>query len=210
MEISQELEKYTEENSSEEPQILKQLRRETYQKTTQPHMLSGYLQGRLLSAISYMINPKLIVEIGTFTGYSTLCLAEGLSENGKIISIDKNLETAYLPEKYFSQSPYSSKIEYWKKNALEALNDIQDSIDLIFLDADKENYSNYLDICKPKLRKNGIILADNILWKGKVLQETSDKKTQIIKEFNQKVKNDPDLEVIILPLRDGISVIRKK
>lgn len=210
MELNPLLEKYIEENSQQENSILRQIRRETYLKTTQPHMLSGVLQGRVLSMISKIINPKFILEIGTFTGYSTLCLVEGLSLYGKLLTIDKNLETAYIPKKYFEISEFKNQIDFKIENAVTYIPKINEIIDLVFLDADKENYSNYLDLVKPKLRKGGIILADNILWKGKVIDQRGDKKTEIIKEFNKKVNTDKELEVVILPIRDGLSIIRKK
>ena len=210
MELSLKLEQYIEENSSAEPALLKMLRRETYQKTTQPHMLSGVLQGRILSLLSKIISPDVILEIGTFTGYSTLCLAEGLSKNGKIITLDKNPETAHFPKKYFAQSEFSSKIQFIEQSALEVIPNLNEVIDLAFLDADKENYALYVDLIKPKLRKGGIILADNILWKGKVVADASDKKTEAIRNFNRKIREDNSLEVVILPIRDGISIIRKK
>jgi predicted O-methyltransferase YrrM len=210
MELTPILEKYIEENSEKEPLLLKSLRRETYQKTTQPHMISGILQGRILSMLSRIISPQLILEIGTFTGYATLCLAEGLSRTGRIITIDNNEETAYIPRKYFQESDFSEKIDFREGEALHIIPLIDGDIDMVFLDADKENYFKYLELVKPKLRSGGIILADNILWKGKVTTETGDKKTEIIKKFNKQVKKDDSLEVVILPVRDGISIIRKK
>ncbi|MDR1876303.1 MAG: class I SAM-dependent methyltransferase [Flavobacteriaceae bacterium] len=210
MELTPGLDRYIEQNSEEEPALLRALRRETYQKTTQPHMISGILQGRILSMLSKMISPDLIIEIGTFTGYATLCLAEGLSETGKIITIDKNEETAYLPKKYFQRSEFAQKINFREGNALEVLPFVNEPVDLVFLDADKENYIKYIELVKPKLRQGGIILADNILWKGKVVTEANDRKTEIIREFNRKLKEDRSLEVVILPVRDGISIIRKK
>lgn len=210
MDLTKDLELYIEQNSEDEPEILAQLRRETYQKTTQPHMISGYLQGRILSIISKIINPNLIVEVGTFTGYSTLCLAEGLNKNGKIITIDKNLETSYIPEKYFRQSQFSNLVNYKIGEAIEILPKIEDGIDLVFLDADKESYSDYINILLPKLKKGGIVLADNILWKGKVVGDAKDKKTEAIRKFNRMIKLNNSVEVVILPIRDGISIIRKK
>lgn len=210
MEINPLLEDYIEKNSTEEPTLLKGLRRETYLKTTQPHMLSGLLQGRLLSMISKLISPHLIVEIGTFTGYSTLCLAEGLSESGKIITVDNNRETAYIPKKYFLKSEYSHKINFILDDAINILQEINQEIDMVFLDADKKNYSKYVEIVKPKLRSGGIIIADNILWKGKVVEDFKDKKTESIREFNSFIRSDSSLEVLILPIRDGISIVRKK
>lgn len=210
MELTKDLELYIEQNSEDEPKILANIRRETYQKTTQPHMISGYLQGRFLSFISKIINPDFIVEVGTFTGYATLCLAEGLKEKGKIITIDKNLETSYLSEKYFRQSDFSTQIETKTGDAIEILPDIENGIDLVFLDADKEHYLDYINVLIPKLKKGGVILADNTLWKGKVVGEFKDKKTEAIYKFNQFIKQNNSVEVVILPIRDGISIIRKK
>ena len=210
MELTPLLEDYIEKNSTEEPVLLKELRRETFLKTTQPHMLSGILQGRILSMISKLISPYLIVEIGTFTGYATLCLAEGLSESGKIITIDSNYETAYIPKKYFQKSKFSKKIDFVLNDALQVIPQIEQNIDVVFLDADKKNYVTYVELLKPKLRSGGIIIADNILWKGKVVENFKDKKTEFIKEFNTYVRLDSSLEVVILPIRDGISIIRKK
>jgi caffeoyl-CoA O-methyltransferase len=204
------LEDYIEKNSSEEPSLLKELRRETFLKTTQPHMLSGLLQGRLLNMISKLMAPRLIVEIGTFTGYATLCLAEGLSESGKIITVDSNCETAYIPKKYFQKSEFSRKINFILDDAINVIQEIDQEIDIVFLDADKKNYCKYVEILKPKLRSGGIIIADNILWKGKVVGDFKDKKTESIRDFNSSIRSDSSLEVIILPIRDGISIIRKK
>ena len=210
MELTALLEDYIEKNSSEEPTLLKELRRETFLKTTQPHMLSGLLQGRLLSMISKLISPRLIIEIGTFTGYATLCLAEGLSESGKIITVDNNYETAYIPKKYFQKSEFYKKINFIQDDAINVIQRINQEIDMVFLDADKKNYNKYVEMLKPKLRSGGIIIADNILWKGKVFGNFKDKKTESIREFNSYIRSDSSLEVIILPIRDGISIIRKK
>ncbi len=210
MELSPGLENYIEQNSEEEPLLLKKLRRETYQKTTHPHMLSGVLQGRVLSMLSRVISPQLIVEVGTFTGYATLSLAEGLSKSGKIITMDNNDEMAYFPKKYFQQSEFAGQIDFREGNALHIIPQISEPIDLVFLDADKENYAQYIDLLKPKVRSGGIILADNVLWKGRVINEVRDKKTEIIRDFNKKIKEDQSLEIVILPIRDGISIIRKK
>jgi caffeoyl-CoA O-methyltransferase len=210
MELTPLLEDYIEKNSSEEPTLLKELRRETFLKTTQPHMLSGLLQGRLLSMISKLISPRLIIEIGTFTGYATLCLAEGLSESGKIITVDNNYETAYIPKKYFQKSEFYKKINFIQDDAINVIQRINQEIDMVFLDADKKNYNKYVEMLKPKLRSGGIIIADNILWKGKVVGNFKDKKTESIREFNSYIRSDSSLEVIILPIRDGISIIRKK
>lgn len=205
------MDRYLENHTSAEPEILKRLRKETYQKTTQPHMISGYLQGRLLSIISKMITPKNILEIGTFTGYATLCLVEGLDKVGTIYTLDKNEDLAYLPKKYFAESEYSSQINFILGDAREEIKNIDTIWDLVFIDADKESYQDYLKLIKPKLRSGSIILIDNVLWYGKVLEENpSNKATQQIQLVNKIVTEDPDFENVILPLRDGIHLIRKK
>lgn len=209
--LSQELENYLAQHSTSETDLLKKLEKETFQKTTQPQMLSGGYQGRLLSLISKLIRPNRILEIGTFTGYATLCLAEGLSKEGKIITIDRNEELMYLPRKYFAESEYSQQIEFRIGNALDVLDDLNEKFDLVFIDADKSNYINYYEKVLGKMNPGGVILADNVLWYGKVLQETkaNDKDTKILKEFNELTSKDPRVESIILPVRDGISLIRK-
>lgn len=211
--LSTELEKYLENHSSPVNELLVELRRETYQKTTQPHMLSGDYQGQFLSIISRLIQPKTILEIGTFTGYSALCLAEGMAKNGKLITIDRNEELMYFPKKYFDQSPYADQIDFKIGNALDLLDELKDEIyDLVFIDADKSNYINYYEKVIGQVRKGGVLLVDNVLWYGKVLEEAkpNDKDTQILKEFNDKVAKDDRVEVVILPIRDGISLIRKR
>lgn len=209
--LSQELENYLAQHSTAETDLLKKLEKETFQKTTQPQMLSGGYQGRLLSLISKLIRPKRILEIGTFTGYATLCLAEGLSKEGKIITIDRNEELMYLPKKYFAESEYAQQIEVKIGNALDVLDDLNEKFDLVFIDADKSNYINYYEKVLGKMNPGGVILADNVLWYGKVLQETkaNDKDTKILKEFNELTSKDPRVDSIILPVRDGISLIRK-
>lgn len=211
--LSTELEKYLENHSSPVNELLVELRRETYQKTTQPHMLSGDYQGQFLSIISRLIQPKTILEIGTFTGYSALCLAEGMAKDGKLITIDRNEELMYLPKKYFDESPYADQIDFKIGNALDVLDELKDEIyDLVFIDADKSNYINYYEKVIGQVRKGGVLLVDNVLWYGKVLEEAkpNDKDTQVLKEFNDKVAKDDRVEVVILPIRDGISLIRKR
>lgn len=210
--LSDELEKYISQHTTAEPEILARLSKETFQKTTQPQMLSGGYQGRLLSLISKMIRPKTILEIGTFTGYATLCLAEGLQKEGKIITIDRNEELAYLPKKYFQDSEFPNQIEMKIGNALDILDDLEENFDLVFIDADKSNYINYYNKIIDKMNSRGVILADNVLWYGKVMEETkaNDKDTSILKEFNEMLVSDSRIEVVLLPVRDGISLIRKK
>lgn len=210
-EISPEMDRYLENHASSEPDILKRLRKETFQKTTQPHMISGYLQGRLLAIISKMLQPKNILEIGTFTGYATLCLTEGLAKEGKITTIDVNEELAYLPKKYFQESEFSAQIDFQLKDAKDFLKETDEIFDLVFIDADKENYPEYFHLIKSRVKSGAVILFDNVLWYGKVLEENSKQKsTQKIQELNDLVAKDEDFENLILPLRDGINLIRKK
>ena len=194
---------------SKEPEILKRLRKETYQKTTQPHMISGYLQGRLLSLISKIISPKNILEIGTFTGYAALCLAEGLQKDGKLITLDVNEDLAYLPQKYFAESEFASQIDFKIQDAKEFLKNSDKIFDLIFIDADKENYAEYLKLVKPRMKSGGVLMVDNVLWYGKVLDEKGNKQTEQIKLVNKLIAEDADFENVILPLRDGIHLVRK-
>ncbi len=210
-EISPEMDRYLENHASSEPDILKRLRKETFQKTTQPHMISGFLQGRLLAIISKMLQPKNILEIGTFTGYATLCLTEGLAKEGKITTIDVNEELAYLPKKYFQESEFSAQIDFQLKDAKDFLKETDEFFDLVFIDADKENYPEYFHLIKSRVKSGAVILFDNVLWYGKVLEENSKQKsTQKIQELNDLVAKDEDFENLILPLRDGINLIRKK
>ena len=206
-----EMDRYLENHTSAEPEILKRLRKETFQKTTQPHMISGYLQGRLLAILSKMMNPKNILEIGTFTGYATLCLAEGLSPAGKITTLDINGELAYLPRKYFQESEYSGQIDFQLKDAKVFLKETDEFFDFVFIDADKENYVEYFNLIKPRIKSGAVVLFDNVLWYGKVLEENpKQKSTQIIQELNDLIAKDEDFENLILPLRDGLHLSRKK
>lgn len=206
-----EMDEYLENHGSKEPEHLVRLRKETYQKTLQPHMLSGYQQGRLLSILSKLISPKNILEIGTFTGYATLCLAEGLAENGKIITLDINEELEYLPRKYFAESKYAEQIDFKIENALDFLKNNDLEFDLVFIDADKENYVEYFNLLKPKIKSGAVLLFDNVLWYGKVLEENPDLESTLrIQELNEIVANDADFENVILPLRDGISILRRR
>lgn len=206
-----EMDRYLENNASAEPDILKRLRKETFQKTTQPHMISGYQQGRLLTILSKIIQPKNILEIGTFTGYATLSLVEGLHKDGKITTLDVNEELAYLPKKYFAESTFSSRIDFQLKDAKIFLEETEEVFDLVFIDADKENYVTYFNLIKKKIKSGSVIIFDNVLWYGKVLEEEpKQKSTKSIKELNEMIAEDEDFENLILPLRDGIHLIRKK
>ncbi|MBW8524736.1 O-methyltransferase [Chryseobacterium chendengshani] len=210
-EKNSEMDRYLENHASAEPEILRKLRRETFQKTTQPHMISGYQQGRLLTIISKILQPKNILEIGTFTGYATLCMAEGLSADGKLITLDVNEDLAYLPKKYFSESEYSGQINFKLQDAKDFLKETDEVFDLVFIDADKENYAEYFKLIKPRTKSGSVVIFDNVLWYGKVLEETpKQKSTQVIKELNDLAAKDDDFENLILPLRDGVNLLRRK
>ena len=207
--ISDKLADYLNKNSEKEPEILSRLSKETHQKILQPRMLSGHLQGRFLSFISKIKSPDKILEIGTYTGYSTICLAEGLSKNGKIDTIDKNEELIKIQNKYFEKSGFRNKIIQHTGNALDILKNLNEKYDIIFIDADKENYINYFNQVSNKLSKNGIIISDNVLWSGKVLDSNQmDEETSTLVHFNKIINDDKRFKSIILPIRDGISISR--
>jgi len=203
---------YATELSSSESDLLAELNRETHLKVLSPRMLSGHLQGRVLSMIAHMIQPSYILEIGTYTGYSAICLSEGLSENGKLITIDVNEELSPILNNYLKQSPKANQIELIFGDATKIIQTLPNQIDLVFIDADKENYSNYFDLVIDKIRPGGFILADNVLWSGKVVEDikSNDKSTIEIMAFNNKIQNDIRVENVLLPIRDGIMLIRKK
>ena len=207
--ISEKLAEYLSQNSDKEPEILSKLNKETHQKILQPRMLSGHIQGRFLSLISKIKSPLHILEIGTYTGYGTLCLAEGLATNGKIFTIDRNEELINIQNKYFEESGNRDKIVQLTGNAIDILIGLNENFDLIFIDADKENYIKYFDIVSKKLNPNGIIISDNVLWSGKVVEESdNDQETNTLKKFNSLLSKDERFETIILPLRDGLSISR--
>ncbi|WP_027419467.1 O-methyltransferase [Crocinitomix catalasitica] len=210
--LDEKLEEYLEVNTSEESKELNDLSRETHLKVLRPRMLSGHLQGRFLSMISKMINPKYILEIGTYTGYSAMCLAEGLNPEGKLVTIDRNDELKPILSKYLMSSEYASKIDLHFGLATDIIPTLEGGIDLVFLDADKPNYANYFNLVIDKLNPGGFILADNVLWSGKVVEEANaaDKSTQAIVDFNKMVNDDERVENVMLPIRDGITLIRKK
>ena len=207
--LPENIQKYISEISQSESLILKELNRYTNSKVILPRMLSGHVQGRFLSMISKLVNPEIIVEVGTYTGYSCLCLAEGLKKNGKIITIEKDEEFASIAKKFFDRSKYKEKISLLIEDATTAIENISEKIDLAFIDADKVNYSKYYDMLFPKLKIGGLIVADNVLWSGKVTEDVSDNETQSIKNFNTKVKNDERVENLIVGIRDGIMVCQK-
>ena len=202
---------YAEKHTEEEPKILQKLRKETWQKVLAPRMLSGHLQGRLLAMISQIVRPKIILEIGTYTGYATICLAEGLADNGRIHTIDINEELIEIQKKYFRKVGYENQIVQHTGNALHIIPQINAKFDLVFIDADKTNYSQYFDQVVEKMNKGGIILSDNVLWSGKVLvqPDQSDMETKEIIDYNSKLKADKRIETLLLPIRDGISIARK-
>ncbi len=210
--ISEELENYVALHSEDEPKLLAELNRETHQKILQPRMLSGHFQGRVLSMISKLVNPKHILEIGTYTGYATLCLAEGLQENGSIDTLDNNEELYDFQRKYFDKSEYGNRIFQHLGNALDIIPTLDKKFDLVFIDADKENYINYFNVILPKMSKGGIILSDNVLWSGKILEEVkaNDKKTNVLLEYNKLLKENDKVETVLLPIRDGLTVSRVK
>jgi len=210
--ISEKSEIYATLHSENEPELLSKLNLETQQNFSQSRMLSGHLQGRVLSMLSKLLNPKHILEIGTFTGYATLCLSEGLQENGTIDTIDRNKELYDFQRKYFNQSQYGNRIFQHLGNALEIISNLNKTYDLAFIDADKSNYINYFNAVLPKMNKGGVIISDNVLWSGKVIEPTKsdDKITNILKEYNKLLKECDKVETIMLPIRDGISVSRVK
>lgn len=199
-------------HSEPEDEVLVELQRETNLKVFSPRMLSGHLQGFWLTLLSKMLQPKLIIEIGTYTGYSAICLAKGLKENGRLITIDVNEETEAIAKKYFDKSGLSTKIELITKDAKEVLPAITERIDMVFIDADKRNYSLYYDLVIDKVKPGGLIIADNVLWSGKILdlEKNKDVDTQAIQSFNEKMKNDSRVEKLLLPIRDGLFIMRKK
>ena len=208
--IKKDIFEYSEKYSQQEPEILQELNRETHLKILNPRMLSGFFQGRLLSIISKLIKPKKVLEIGTYTGYSAICIAEGMNKNGIIHTIDKNEELNTIQKKYFKKSGLENNIIQYNGCALDIIPKIEEKFDLIFIDADKENYINYFNLVIDKLNNNGVILADNVLWSGKVINsEDHDLTTNVLREFNKNVNNDNRVETILLPIRDGISIIRK-
>ena len=210
--LPQDIEQYAEDHSQEEPQLLKELNLETWQTALAPRMLSGPLQGRLLSLIASLVRPKAILEIGTYTGYSALCLAEGLPEDGVLHTIDRNAELKRLQQKYFDRSGKGHQIIAHLGDAIEILPNLDQKFDLIFIDADKSNYLNYLRLVTPMLNSGGLLISDNVLWSGKVTQKVKadDLDTKVLQEFNQQLNAHPEYQTVLLPIRDGLSVARKK
>jgi caffeoyl-CoA O-methyltransferase len=208
--ISQELEDYIEQHSEKEPDLLAALNKETYQKILLPRMLSGHFQGRVLSMLSKLIRPVNILEIGTFTGYAALCLCEGMQENGQLHTIDIKEELETIQRKYFDKSPWGNQIFQHLGEAIAIIPTLELKFDLVFIDADKENYIHYFELILPKMNKGGIILSDNVLWSGKVLEplQKNDLSTKVLLEYNELLKNDSRVETVLLPIRDGLTVSR--
>lgn len=211
--LEKDLNNYIENHSAPEPQLLQQLNRDTWSNVLMPRMLSGHLQGRVLAMLSHMIKPKRVLEIGTYTGYSAICIAEGLANDGFMHTIDINEELSDMVTAYFDEARISNKIAYHIGNALEIIPNINEKWDLVFIDADKENYSNYFELVINNVNNGGYIIADNVLWSGKVLDKNRkklDKDTEAIMEFNQKVHQDTRVENVLFPIRDGLMILRKK
>ena len=210
--ISKELSIYCETHTSSESEVLAKLNRETHVKVVSPRMLSGHLQGRFLSFISKLQQPELIVEIGTYTGYSALCLAEGLSPKGKLISIDVNEETSAFAKNFIAQTEFANQIELVIADAKQYMCNITEPIDMAFIDADKKNYLTYYHLIIEKLKPGGLIVADNVLWSGKITipENEMDRETLALHQFNQFVQQDARVENILLPIRDGLMIVRKK
>jgi predicted O-methyltransferase YrrM len=210
--LPEKLDDYIVDHSQKEPELLQQLSKETWQKVLAPRMLSGHFQGRVLSLISKMVNPKYILEIGTYTGYSALCLAEGIQTKGLLHTIDNNEEIFDLQRKYFDKSIYGNQIIQHIGNALNVIPSLDITFDLVFIDADKKNYPNYLEIILPKLKSGSIILSDNVLWTGKVIEplQKSDQDTKALLEYNKMINEHSQLETVLLPIRDGLTLTRVK
>ncbi len=210
--ISEELERYSAQHSQNEPELLQELSNATYQKVLQPRMLSGHLQGRFLSLISKIVQPNSILEIGTYTGYSALCLAEGLRPDGVLHTIDCNEELVDFQKHYFDKSDYSNQIKKYLGDARLVIPTIDSNFDLVFIDADKANYPVYFELVIDRLPSGGLIISDNVLWSAKVLSNAApnDEETKSLQLYNRMINNDPRVEVVLLPIRDGLSICRKK
>ncbi|WP_152286223.1 O-methyltransferase [Flavicella marina] len=210
--LPEKLDDYVVAHSQDEPKLLKELNRETWQKVLNPRMLSGGFQGRVLSMIAKLIQPKNILEIGTYTGYSALCMAEGMQSDGVLHTIDKNEELYDLQRKYFDKSTVGSQIIQHVGNALEIIPKIDEKFDLVFIDADKSNYSNYFNLVIDKMNSGGVILSDNVLWSGKVIEKLNPKDidTAALLEYNKLMNSDERIETVLLPIRDGLTISRVK
>lgn len=209
--ISKELDQYICTHSETEPDYLQELNRKTHLEVLQPRMLSGHFQGRVLSMLAHMIQPKRVLEIGTYTGYSALCFAEGLAENGKVITIDVNEELEELVKEYIEKAGMQDKVQPLIGDATTIIPTLDEQFDIVFIDADKKNYCLYYELVFDKVRPGGYIIADNVLWSGKVLEEyaTLDKSTQVIMDYNRMIHEDSRVQEVLLPIRDGLMIARK-
>ena len=207
--LTEGLQTYLEQHCEPEPELLRYINRETHLKVSMPRMLSGHYQGRVLTFLSKLSCPNRILEIGTFTGYATLCLAEGLTETGILHTIDINAELEERVREYFKKSSYNDKIKYHIGNAVEVIPQLDEVFDIVFIDADKKNNKTYYDLVFDKVKKGGLIIVDNVLWSGKITLGANDKDTENIRRFNERVSNDQRTEKLILPVRDGLFIIRK-
>lgn len=210
--LPENIDQYAIDHTQDEPELLQQLTRETWQKVLAPRMSSGHYQGRVLSMISKLIQPKSILEIGTFTGYATLCLAEGMQANATLDTIDVNEELYDMQRSYFDASAYGTQIKQHTGNALDIIPKLSKTFDLVFIDADKANYPTYLELLIPKLKSGAVILSDNVLWSGKVVEKvnTKDTDTKALLHYNKILKQHPKLETVLLPIRDGLTISRVK
>lgn len=210
--IDEKLDEYVTEHTSKESELLYELNRETYMKVLQPRMLSGHLQGRVLSMISKMIRPKRILEIGTYTGYSAICLAEGLMSDGQLHTIDKNEEREDFVQNFINKANYGTSIFQHIGNALELIPNLNEDWDIVFIDADKENYINYYNLVIPALKSGAYIIADNVLWSGKVLEDYDnlDEETKVLVDYNNLIQEDDRVENVLFPIRDGLNIARVK
>jgi predicted O-methyltransferase YrrM len=210
--LPEQLDDYVVRHSQPEPQVLQELSKETWQKVLNPRMLSGAFQGRVLSMLSKLIRPKKVLEIGTYTGYSAICIAEGLAENGIIYTLDKNEELEDLQNKYFEKSGYRNRIVQHFGNALEIIPTLDETFDFVFIDADKSNYPNYFKLIIDRMNSGGIILSDNVLWSGKVVEELDpkDADTKALLTYNKLLNSDERIETVLLPIRDGLTISRVK
>jgi predicted O-methyltransferase YrrM len=208
--IENPLTEYAEQHTSEESDLLQEHRRECYEHYEDSSMLSGFYQGRVLAMLSKMVHPRVVLEIGTYLGYSALCFAEGLADGGKVITLDVNEETNKVARSFAAKTPYADRIDFRLGPATEIIPTLNETFDLVFIDADKPNYSNYYRLVFDKVRPGGFIIADNVLWSGKVLEAEKDENTQALHDFNEMVLGDKRVSNVLLPIRDGLMVVRKE
>lgn len=206
------IENYVLKNTEKEPTVLQELNHETWEKVLIPRMLSGHLQGRILSMLSHMIQPKIVLEIGTYTGYSAICLAEGLQDGGKVYTIDINEELEFMVNTYIEKAGLKNTIINHIGDAIDIIPSLTEPFDLVFIDADKTNYSNYYDLVFDQVKPGGYIIADNVLWSGKIVEPTAslDVDTLALMAYSEKVNNDNRVQNVLFPVRDGLMIVRKK